>query len=341
VGSISLQMIRTTSLFGVRITAKNKFFESISAHYPITFSQNNIMTTTNFPEFHNWLIEQDRSEKTVNGYLADLERFATWFAHTNGAELTPVGLTPTDIRLYRTWLQERQAKPATINRQLAAIRAYAKCSQESGQISTDPMRGVRPVPIQKLAPKWLDRGQQNSLISTAEKALNAAQTESAKMLAQRDLTIIQVLLNTGLRIGELCDLTLADVVVSPKKGKIIVRQGKGERRREIPLNAEARKSLTDWRAIRGDEGNLLFTGKRGEGISVSGVHRRLAELGRIAKVEVHAHTLRHTFSKNLIDSGVSLEKVASLLGHSSLNTTRIYTTPGERDLEVAVERLVG
>ena len=136
-------------------------------------------------------------------------------------------------------------------------------------------------------------------------------------------------------------LTRADVVMSPRKGKIIVRQGKGERRREVPLNSEARKALSDWLAYRGDEGTLLFSGKRGEGISISGVHRRLAELGRIAKVEVHAHTLRHTFSKNLIDAGISLEKVASLLGHSSLNTTRIYTTPGERDLEAAVERLAG
>ncbi len=99
----------------------------------------------------------------------------------------------------------------------------------------------QPTQMQKLAPKWLDRSQQNFLISTAEKALNAAaQTESAKMLAQRDLTIIQTLLNTGLRIGELCDLTHVDVMMSPKKGKIIVRQGKGERRREIPMNAETR-----------------------------------------------------------------------------------------------------
>lgn len=299
------------------------------------------MDTTNFSEFQTWLSEQDRSEKTTTGYLADLVRFSAWFEQANDNELTPLSLTPTDIRLYRSWLQERQAKPATINRQLAAIRAYSKWGQDSGQISNDPARGIRPIQMQKLAPKWLDRGQQNSLISTAEKALNAAQTEAAKMLAQRDLTIIQVLLNTGLRIGELCDLSLVDVVMSPKKGKIIVRRGKGERRREIPLNIEARKSLNDWRTIRRDEGTLLFAGKRGEGISVSGVHRRLAELGRIAKVEVHAHTLRHTFSKNLIDSGVSLEKVASLLGHSSLNTTRIYITPGERDLEAAVEQLAG
>jgi integrase len=128
--------------------------------------------------------------------------------------------------LYRTWLQERQAKSATINRQLAAIRAYAKWYQESGKISADPMRGVRPVATQKLAPKWLDRGQQHALISTAEKALNAAKTEAAKMVVQRDLTIVKTLLATGLRIGELCDLTISDVIISPRKGKIIDRQGK-------------------------------------------------------------------------------------------------------------------
>jgi integrase/recombinase XerC len=299
------------------------------------------MTSPNFPEFHAWLTSQDRSEKTISAYLADLARFAAWFEQSNGDALTPVLLTPTDIRLYRNSLQERQAKPATINRQLAAIRAYAKWAMESDQISSDPMRGVKLLQGQKLAPKWLDRGQQNRLISAAEQALNAAQTETAKMLAQRDLSIITILIHTGLRIGELTSLTKEDVVLSPRKGKVIVRQGKGERRREVPLNAEARKAIADWMPYRGDEGALLFSGKRGEGISITGVHRRLAELGRIAKVEVHAHTLRHSFSKNLIDAGVSLEKVASLLGHSSLNTTRIYTTPGERDLEAAVERLAG
>ena len=298
-------------------------------------------TTENFPKFHTWLLSQDRSSKTVNGYLADLTRFAAWFEQTNGEPLTPVRLTPTDIRLYRSALQDRQAKPATINRQLSAIRAYGKWAIESEQISSDPMRGVKLIQGQKLAPKWLDRSQQDKLISAAEKTLNAAQTDFARQVAQRDLSIVQLLMNTGLRIGELCALAREDVVLSPKKGKIIVRKGKGERRREIPLNASAREALNNWLAVRGADGTLLFSGKRGDGISISGVHLRLAELGRVAKLEVHAHTLRHCFAKNLIDAGVSIEKVASLLGHSRLDTTRIYTTPGERDLEAAVERLAG
>lgn len=297
------------------------------------------MTTTSFPEFERWLANQDRAEKTIHGYLADIKVFSAWFEQVNADELTPLRLTPTDIREYRAWLHERKSKPSTINRHLAAIRAYSRWALDSRQINADPVRGIRPAQSQKMAPRWLDRRQQRDLLSAAEKAMNAAQTETARMLAQRDLTTIVVLIQTGLRVGELCSLTLEDVIISPRKGKIIVRQGKGERQRDVPLNQAAREALTAWLEIRGEEGELLFSGQRGEGITVSGVHRRLAELGRIARVDVHAHTLRHTFAKNLINAGVTLEKVASLLGHSSLNTTRIYTTPGERDLEDAVDRL--
>jgi integrase/recombinase XerC len=67
----------------------------------------------------------------------------------------------------------------------------------------------------------------------------------------------------------------------------------------------------------------------------------LAEMGRRAGVEVHPHTLRHTLAKNLVDAGVGLQEVAALLGHSSLNATRVYVTPGERDLERALSRLEG
>jgi site-specific recombinase XerD len=77
----------------------------------------------------------------------------------------------------------------------------------------------------------------------------------------------------------------------------------------------------------------------GKAMTPSGIHRRLAELGKRAGVELHAHLLRHTFAKRLVDSGVGLEKVGALLGHSDLNTTRVYVTPGERDLEKAVEAL--
>ncbi len=296
---------------------------------------------TSLITFEDWLTSQDRSDKTIRGYQADLKQLAAWFQQVNGCPLQPEKLTPADIREYKNWLLDHHAKPATINRRMAAIRAYGNWAVDAGLIPTNPAVRIKLVSQVESAPQWLDKSQQYALVRTAEEAVTNARTEPARRQARRDKAILLTFLYSGLRVGELIALTLADVQLSARKGKLIVRQGKGEKRREVPLNATAREALAEWLAERPDGTQRVFTGSRGDGMTASGVHRRLAELGRIAKVEVHAHTLRHTFSKNLIDAGVSLEKVASLLGHSSLNTTRIYTTPGERDLEAAVERLAG
>jgi len=112
-------------------------------------------------------------------------------------------------------------------------------------------------------------------------------------------------------------------------------RGKGNKTRRVPLNGEARKALKTWLEESRDEQGSVFA------LTPSGAYRRLVELGRRAGVEVHPHTLRHTLAKNLVDAGVGLHEVAALLGHSSLNTTRVYVTPGERDLERAVRVLEG
>ena len=84
----------------------------------------------------------------------------------------------------------------------------------------------------------------------------------------------------------------------------------------------------------------LFLGQRNEGVQSKTIQRAVQRFAKKAGIKnVTPHTLRHSFAKALIDAGVSLEKVATLLGHSNLNTTRIYTTPGEQDLMDAVDLL--
>ncbi len=299
-----------------------------------------MIDTQTLERFTTWLSDQDRSDKTINGYLADLERFAIWFSQTNGEPLTPARLTPTDVREYRASLQRKDAKPATINRMLAAIRAFGKWADETGVIQGNPAAKIKSVKKSELAPRWLDKNQVNALIRKAEEAVQIARTSPAIRQAVRDETIIKILLNTGLRVSELCALKISDLDLKINKGNIVVRQGKGQKRRDVPMNKETTQAIQAWMKVRPTEyGDLLFYGARGDALTASGIHRRLAELGAKAKVEVHPHTLRHTFAKSLIDSGVSLEKVAALMGHSSLNTTRVYVTPGERDLREAVEKL--
>jgi integrase/recombinase XerC len=269
-----------------------------------------------FDKFSSHLQQQDRSETTIRGYLNDLQAFSRWFEQTNGEAFSPSSLTPTDVREYRQWLISRQAAPATINRKLAARPLNRKLAalRAFAQWANIPL-DVRGVEKQSLAPRWLDRREQAALLREAERAVNSAVTAPARLQAVRDYSIVLLLLNTGLRISELCALTLSDLELSDRKGKVIVRQGKGSKRREIPLNQTARQAIRDWLDVRPPTAEALFVGRRGEALTPSGVHRRLANLARRAGIEhLSPHTLRHTFAKNLVDSGVGLERVAALAG---------------------------
>jgi len=158
----------------------------------------------------------------------------------------------------------------------------------------------------------------------------------------RDLAVIQTLLGTGLRISELAALKVEDLEIGERSGWVQVRQGKGGKSRRVPLNNQVRQALSAYLAERGqDKSDRLFLGQRGP-MSEWGVHELVKKYAYQARLEdVTAHTLRHTFAKNLVDAGVPLDQVATLLGHESLDTTRVYTKPSEKDLEQAVRRAAG
>lgn len=287
-------------------------------------------------QFEVWLREQDRSAQTVRGYLADLRQFAAWFEGTNGKDLQVEEVTPADVREYRGWLQTvRRASAATVRRHLMALRAYCRWGVEAGKIERDPTVRVKLPREESLSPGWLTKQEQYRLLREAERAVSAADTPTRRRLAVRDWALVVFLLNTGLRIAEMCALTVEDVQMGERSGWVIVRSGKGSKNRRVPLNAEARRALKAWLEERDGGLGAVFD------LTPSGAYRRLAEMGRRAGIAVHPHTLRHTLAKNLVDAGVGLHEVAALLGHSSLNTTRVYVTPGERDLERAMKVLEG
>ena len=289
-------------------------------------------------EFESYLQDRGSSPKTIRGYLNDLKQFATWFEITNGQVLEPGLMTPIDGREYRQYLIAiKKSRPATTNRHLAALHSLGEWAVKVGEVGSNPFSGIKKVEQQALSPKWLDRREQAALQRLVDRQVNAAQTDIARMQAIRDRCILIVLLNTGLRIGEFTQLEETDIQMTDRKGELWVRKGKGDKSRNIPLNDTARRVLKEWMVLK-PKSPLLFTGQRGP-LKIRAVELIITELGRLANVEVTPHRLRHTFGKSLVDSGVSLEKVAALLGHSSLNTTRIYITPSQADLEKAVNML--
>ena len=197
----------------------------------------------------------------------------------------------------------------------------------STELPTDNVKGVASAPR---APHWLEKREVDRLIRTVERHGNT-----------RDLAIVLTLRHTGIRVSELSALTVDDVTTSERRGTLTVRSGKGNKFRTLPLNVDARRAITAYLDVRPAVANdHLFIGQRGQGISSGAVEMLIAKYGRLAGLEdVTPHTLRHSFGKHTLDAGTDLVSVSALLGHQRLETTAIYTTPSQRDLEKVVEKL--
>ncbi len=267
----------------------------------------------------------ERSPNTIRNYLQDINSFVKWFEETQGA-FSPELITIWDLRDYKRFLAEK-FKPATINRRLCSMSAFLVWAMETERINSVP-KMPRMVREQPQGIRWLSREQQHDLLQRIERDGSP-----------RDLGMVKLLLNTGLRVAELTDLRWSDIEISDRCCELVVRSGKGSKRRVIPINKDARSALVllGYEKKRGTD-EPVVQGQRG-GMAPRGV-RWLLKKYRGNLNNFCAHSLRHTFCKNLVDAGVSLEKIAALAGHESLETTKRYCQPSPHDLALAVQ-LIG
>ena len=203
-------------------------------------------------DFLYYLKSSDKSKNTIRNYRSDLTIFAKWFYDTNNEQLVLHKITPTDVRQYKQNLFDKSYKPQTINRRLLSLKSFLEWGWDTKNI------GYRfPVPklikATVLAPKWLNKLEQNTLLRHME-----------RYAPQRNTAIIKIMLNTGLRINELCQLKWSDIVVTERKGNLIVQNGKGGKYREIPLNKDARNAFfsINYKKYAGSN-TQVFIGQRG------------------------------------------------------------------------------
>ena len=291
------------------------------------------------------LHDNDKADHTIRVYVSTVCQFAAWFEAANGYPLASNVLTPTDLRQYREKLITDNSKPTSTNRVIAALRAFGEWITESHDVANPSAKIKSVAMVRRHEPKSLSKQAQYKLRQALDRRTAYAERQGHEVAwVKRDETIILLLMNTGLRVGELCALKLSDIHLKGHAGFLVVRRGKGMRYREVPLNATAREAITQWLSLRakllaGQTEDALFITKYRKPIGTGSVQYLLRELSQEIGVEVTPHTLRHGFAKALVDSAVGLEKVATLMGHTSLETTRIYTTPTQADLAAAVNRL--
>ena len=298
---------------------------------------------------------EDRAPATVQRYLGVVHRFLSWYADQERRPLALDHLTPITLVSYRNALQQT-ATTSTVNTHVSALRAWCTWLSQQGALGVNPAARLKFVGHQApLAPKALKDTEINALLRAAAQSHHPA----------RDTAIMQMLLQTGMRIGECATLHWSDMTFSEKQGKVLIRAGKGNKARTVPLNASARQALATYvapilqvnptlkaLAAAWQQGPRLalqtpfWQSQKGGPLSVSGIGRIITGLVHAAAarhlvpVTTTAHTLRHTFATRYLAAHPGdLVGVATLLGHSSLNTTRIYVQPTAETLAERVERL--
>lgn len=278
---------------------------------------------------------EDLRPVTLRNYQSDLRQFAAWYEETAAAgremdaAFGPAELTTPTITRYRDYLQHTcHLKPASINRALISIKRYCAWAVAAGQLGRDPTQGLKMV--------GQEEGGTHHLSDTEEEALLKAVTAGGSM---RDRTVIVLMLHTGVRVHEVCQLKREHLTLHKRSGSIQV-QGKGNKYREVPLNATARKVLEDYLVTMPNTGPYLFTSeKTGQALTERGLGYLIKKYARAAGVaDLRPHDLRHRFGYRMAQV-VPLHRLAQIMGHDSLDTTMIYIKSTKADLQQAVEKI--
>jgi integrase/recombinase XerC len=187
-------------------------------------------------QFLAGLAREDLSPATVRGYRYDLRHFLRWHRDVTAAPFAPHRLAEYDLIAYRQQMIAAGRRPATINRRLEALRRFGRWAHSTGVLATDVARDVRPV-------RTVRNRRPAGLTDSEIHALLRATGASRHGLAPRNYALVQLMLQTGVRVGEAAALHVADITISDRSGSVRIRQGKGIKARDVPLNATARRAL--------------------------------------------------------------------------------------------------
>lgn len=255
-------------------------------------------------------------------------------------------LTPDDLEGYLASLQERDYKPATVARKVAATRAFLRFLYAEGVIEPDLLNRLHQPKTERRLPRAMSREQ-------VERMLRFAAEDTP--LALRDRALLELLYATGMRASEVIHLRRHDVDLTSGTVRCL---GKGDKERIIPLYPAAIKVVRDYveegrpfllrtpvettrsaSACRADE-SKLFLNNLGQPLTRQGLWFLVQHYAEAAELPswVTPHTLRHTFATHLLEGGAELREVQQLLGHASITTTQIYTEVSSRRKREAYDR---
>lgn len=280
--------------------------------------------------FRQFLDSQDFSKHTVKALIFDIRKFALYFTVVNKEPFDCSRICVTDMTSFKRHLREEKGQAvSTVNRAIVLIRNYLEWLVGQGIIESNPGKVVKELRRQQIVPKGLERSQVRKLLREIDLRNDI-----------RSKGIFSMFLQTGCRVSDLVQIELQDLIVGDRSGSVVFRNGKGSKERQVPLTLECRRALQEYLSVRPPvSSQKLFIGERGPLTDV-GVRSLCNKYSCLCGFKIHPHLMRHTMAKQFLkDTNNDLVALAQILGHSDLNSTKIYSQKSSSDLAEIAERL--
>lgn len=272
--------------------------------------------------------ELNRSELTVGAYVADVAQFGDFLSGGKTELFKADDVTMSDVRLWVASLSASRLSARSIRRKVQSVRAFYRFLMRSGRCNSNPAMGFTLARQSKDIPVFVPQGEMAAMLDS--------DNDNTSFNAVRDHLLLLMLYSTGMRCSEAQGLLDCDVDTRNRQLRVV---GKRDKERVIPFGDELAAAVDDYRAARtaaGADGDPhMFVRSNGKPL-----YRKLIYnvVRRAMDGEVHAsrhspHVLRHSFATDMLNNGADLNAVKSLLGHSSLASTQIYTHVTFSDLQ--------
>ena len=262
-------------------------------------------------EFENYLKFQNMSENTIRSYLYAIRQYYKLFPE----------LTYSNLQLYKLYLLEHY-KPQTVNLRIQALDSYLKYRDS-------PIAPIAPVRVQHKT--FLDR-----IISQADyEYLIRRLYEDEKYTYYY---IVRLITATGVRVSELITFQVEDAAAGEKD-----IYSKGNKMRRIYIPTRLKNSLLEWTGRENRYSGTLFLNRFGSPLTASGIRIQLKAFAQrygLNEEVMYPHSFRHRFAKNFIEKSGDIALLSDLLGHDSIETTRIYLTKSCEEQRALIDRIV-
>lgn len=262
-------------------------------------------------EFESYIRSEKRySDHTITAYRSDLIQFFEYTGIQNKEELAEV--TTKLIRGWMVSLIEEGYTNKSVNRKLSTLRTYFRYLKKNGIVDKNPLTGLNGPKIEKRLPQFAKETELD----------NKQLSESLNM---RDMLLVELFYQTGIRLNELIELTTNSL----DNNKIKVK-GKRNKERIIPISENLSRQIAAYRkecAENGFQSNSLILTDKGNKLYPKFVYRKInTYLAKATELQKRSpHVLRHTFATHMLNNGAGIETIKALLGHANLAATQVYT----------------